>query len=331
MTTSGTYTFTITRDDIIREAMLNIGKLGSTATPSAQETTDCARKLNMIVKQWMGRQDYAPGLKMWTRVRGDLFLSSTQSVYALGPSGDNWAGGVATSLQKNTPNYNTATLLAAAAGGTNSFSVGTTAIAGIAVNDFVVVQLTSGDIFSSTVATRNAGAGTLTTAANLPSGTGIGAFLWNFTTKAQRPLLLNTAVLRDSNLNDTPLNFMTVETFEALPNKAMPTFTSDPTAMYYESQLTNGQLYLDAFPQDVTKLIHVVFLRPTQDFNNPLDNPDFPIQWGAALCWELSKQIAPMFNALWTNEMESNYKMALVLPMRADAETSEAYFQVNAD
>ena len=61
MPTSGTYSFTVTRDDIVREAMLNIGKLGEAETPTAQEVTDCARKLNMLVKQWMARQDFAPG------------------------------------------------------------------------------------------------------------------------------------------------------------------------------------------------------------------------------------------------------------------------------
>ncbi len=330
MSTSGTYTFTVTRDDLIREAMLNIGKLGTTATPTAQETTDCARKLNMIVKQWMGRQDYAPGLKMWTRVRGDLFLSSTKNTYALGPSGDNWAGGVAALPGQN---FGTDQLIAQTASGSAVLTVGVGSTGNYTQGDYIVVQLSSGDIFSSTIASINAGAGTVTMAATLPSGVtaGVNAYVWNYTTKAQRPLLLATAILRDSNQNDTPLNFMTLETYEALPNKAEPTFTSDPTAIYYESQLTNGQLYLDAFPQDVTKTIHVVFLRPTQDFNNPTDNPDFPIQWAMPLSWELSKQIAPMFNAIWTNEMEENRKIALAQAMRADAEVSEVYFQPGND
>ena len=51
MSTSGTYTFTVTRDDIIREAMLNIGKLDAYGSIDPQETTDCARKLNMMCKQ----------------------------------------------------------------------------------------------------------------------------------------------------------------------------------------------------------------------------------------------------------------------------------------
>ena len=94
MATSGTYSFSVTRDDIIREAMLNIGKLDVYGSIDPVETADCARKLNMMVKTWMGTIDFAPGLKMWTRQRGDLFLSQTQYRYAIGPTGDNWAGGV---------------------------------------------------------------------------------------------------------------------------------------------------------------------------------------------------------------------------------------------
>ena len=65
--TSGTWTFSVMRDDIIRHAMLDIGALDGEEVPTAQEITDCAFRLNMIVKQWMGNMDFAHGLKMWQR------------------------------------------------------------------------------------------------------------------------------------------------------------------------------------------------------------------------------------------------------------------------
>ncbi len=52
MALSGTWAFTIVRDEIIREALLNIGAIGEAEIPTAQEVTDCARKLNTLVKQW---------------------------------------------------------------------------------------------------------------------------------------------------------------------------------------------------------------------------------------------------------------------------------------
>ena len=327
MTTSGTYAFTMTRDDIVREAMLNIGKIGQTEAPTAQETTDCSRKLNLIVKQWMGKADFAPGLKMWTRQRGDLFLSSTQNTYSLGPSGDNWAGGI-TVAQPNGATYAQTQLTAGAAAGQPTFTVGVGNTASFTVGDFVVVQVSSGDIFSSAVLSINAGAGTVTLNSNLASAANTGAWVFNYTTKAQRPLQLVTAILRDSTYNDTPLDYMTVETYEQLPNKVMPTFLSDPTAIYYEPQLGNGRLYLDCGgAQDVSKHLHIVYLRPIQDFNNPLDNPEYSAEWYRALCWGLSREIAPMFNAPWTQEMNDIFNDALATAREVNPETTEFYFQ----
>jgi hypothetical protein len=334
MPSSGSYTFTVSRDDIIREAMLNIGKIGDTEGPTPTENTDCARKLNMLVKQWMGRMDFAPGLKMWTRYRGDLFLSSTKGVYTLSPTGDNWAVGVAAPLNPNTPNYNQAPLTVAAAINATVLTIGTTAIAGVTVGDFVVVQLATGDTFSGVVQSTNPGAGTLTLVSGISAAANSGAFLWNYTTKGQPVLELQAATLRDSQQNDTPIDYMTLQSYEALPTKVQPGYVSDPASVYLEPQLTGSTLrsallYLDvAGAQDVTKCIHIVGLRAVQDFVNPTDNPDFPQEWFLPLSFGLAKLICPMFNAMWTKELEDNYQTALTLAKQTTTpETTEIYFQ----
>src|SRR5260221_519397 len=95
-TSSGYCAFSVARDDIIRQAMLNHALLEPSEIPTAQEITDCARVLNMIVKQLAGQLDRAPGFKMWQRYRGELFLSYSQYLYNLAGNvnGDQWAGGV---------------------------------------------------------------------------------------------------------------------------------------------------------------------------------------------------------------------------------------------
>ena len=309
--------------------MLNIGALGESEVPTAQEVTDCARKLNMLVKQWMGTQDFAPGLKMWERQRADLFLSSSKGIYALGPSGDNWAAGV-TALSGQ--NYGQDQLIANAIAGATTLTTGVGSTSNFTAGDFLVVQLNSGDIYSTTITSVNAGAGTLVIPApGLPSAASINAYLWNYTTKGQRPLAIVTCILRDIQSNDTPLDVMTVQDYEILPTKTAPTFVADPAAFYYESQLTNGQLYLDiAGAQDVTKHLHVVFVRPVMDFNNPGDNPEYPQQWYRALCWGLSREIAGMFDADWSSDMNANYQEAVAMAREADAEVTSFYFQPNA-
>ena len=335
MSTSGTYTFSVSRDDIIREALLNIGKLDVYGQIDPIETTDCARKLNMMVKTWMGRLDYAPGLKMWTRQRGDLILSASQYQYNLGPTGDNWCGGVAAvpgvtyaSDQLSTGANGAAVTLFTGVGSTSNFTSG----------DYCVVQLDTGDIFSTTITGVNAGAGSITIAAGLPSSASAGNYVYNYTTKGQRPLEIVTAILVDNTQNSVPLDYMTLQTYEALPTKTSSAYTSDQTAIYYEAQIgnngpsgANGVLYIDCGgASDVTKQIHIVYLRPVQDFNNPLDNPEYPQEWYSALCWGLSKQIAPMFNAPWGPVMEECYQEAVTFARHSNTEVSEIYFQPNA-
>lgn len=327
MALSGTWAYTVTRDLIIRQAMLNVGALGEAEVATAQEVSDCADKLNMLVKQWMGYQDFAPGLKMWERQRASLFLSSTQGIYQLGPSSpDNWAAGVATNPLAT---YQQQQTLAVTGGGSNVLSFASASQ--ITVGDFLVIQVSSGDIFSTTAA--SVGSTVVNTASPIPTAVNVnqGAYVWNYTTKGQRPLAIRTCILRDITKADTPLNPFTLEDYEMLPTKVQPGFISDPASYYYESQLTNGKLYLDvAGEQDVTKHLHIVYMRPVMDFNNPNDNPEYPQQWYRALCWGLSKDIAPMFDAEWTQDMEQTLKDALGMSREADAEVSSFYFQPNA-
>jgi hypothetical protein len=336
MALSGTWAYTVTRDLIIRQAMINVGALGEAEVATAQEVSDCADKLNMIVKQWMGSQDFAPGLKMWERQRGDLFLSNSKGIYQLGSQGDQWAAGV-TAIPG--ANYGQQQLTAQTNSGSAVLTFGVGNVGNFTANDFVVVQLATGDIFTSTVLSINSGGGTVTLNNNLTANASSNAYVWNYTTKGQRPLAIRTCILRDSTSNDTPLNVMTLEDYEFLPSKQQPGFLSDPQAFYYESQFASGtsntaggMLYLDVYgAQDVTKHLHIVYMRPVMDFNNPNDNPEYPQQWYRALCWGLSKDICSMFDAEWTEDMQANYLESVAMAREADAETSSFYFQVQTD
>jgi len=312
-TTSGSYNFSVVRDDIVNLAMKIIGKLGEAEQPTNEELNDCVKLLNMMVKQWMGKQDFANGIKMWTRTSGDLFLSSTKYAYNLGPSGDNW-----------TNNYVQSTTTASANLGATSIVVASST--GMALNDYIVIQLATGDTMSNTVS--NIVGNTITLGTALSAAVSSGAYVWDYTTKAQRPLKIVTAILRDTNNSDTPMNFMTVEEYEALPTKTQTGNQSLPSAIYYSTTLPNGTLYIDCGGlQDVTYHMHIVYLRPVQDLVNPGDALDYPQQWYLALAYGLAKIIAPMFNAPWTKEMEDNYLSALAMAREADPESTSAYFQ----
>lgn len=330
--TSGVYTFSVTRDQIIRQAMLDIGALQEGENPTGQEVADCSFKLNMMVKQWMGNTDFAPGLKVWTRKRAELFLGNAKYLYNLGQNGDNWADSTTGLAYPNL--YGQTTLTANAAQGATVLNVAS--VSQFNINDFIGIQV-GNDIYWTSIA--NIGANTVT----LPTGQGLSdaalanAYVWNYTTKGVRPLVMVSVTLRDIHANDTPIRiFRTVEEYESLPTKTAPTNIADPTAVLYESHFKNqnpsGRLYLDVGgAQDVTKHLHCVYLAPTQDLVNPGDAPDYPQQWYRALVLGHGRDIAGMFDCAWTTDLEENYKDSLAIARQADPAESSVYFQVNSD
>jgi hypothetical protein len=336
---SGSFTFSVYRDQIIRAAMLVNGILEPSEVPTAQEIVDCAAVLNMITKQLAGQLDKAPGFKMWQRYRGHLFLGASKYVYQLGgTSTDNWAGGVTGLPYPNL--YQQNQLVTAVNAGGNVLQVGIGNTTAVNVNDYIGVQVTlaSGvtDIFWSTVSSVNTLTGQVTMATGLPSGSYANStnYVWNYTTPAQRPMKVLTALLRDITFNDTPLTEMTLEQYEALPTKTMPTNVADPTAWYYEARMigNQGHLYTDcAGAQDVTKGIHAVFLRESMDFVNPLDAPEYPQEWFWHLVWSLALPVCSMFDGDWTEDRKSNYLLATSQAREGNPQVTAQYFQPEDD
>jgi len=314
MTTSGTYSFSVSRDDIVRESLLNIRKLDELEIPTPQETQDCARKLNMLVKQWQGTADFAPGLKTWTRRHGHLFLSNSTGQYTVGPGGIGW-----------TNSYVGTTLTASAASGQPVITVASAT--GLSANQNIGVALNSGSLFWSTI--LSVIGTTVTLNSNLTGDAAANSIVFAYTTTAQQPVVIETAFLRDINNDDTPLNIIrTIGDYDLLPSKNNTDFVSDPTAIYYEFQLTNGVLYTDvAASQDVSKHICMSYLEAVQDFTNPLDTPEYPQEWFLALSWGLAKQICPMYGATWTPLMQDNFTSALAIAQRKETEIVTMFFQ----
>jgi len=314
MTTSGVFSFTVNRDQVIRDAMLNIGKLDEVEVPTAQDITDCNLKLNMLIKQWMGRTDFAPGLKVYKRKWGYLFLNNATNKYTVGPNGTGWTNAFVRPLTTAT-----------AASGASSVTVDS--VTGIAANYYIGIQLDSGELQWTTVASV---LGLVVSLNDVLTGqSASGSQIFCYQTTAQQPLNIETVVLRDDNNEDTPLTILrTVQDYANLPSKTDLQNISDPTSIYYEFQLTDSFLYTDcAAAQDVTKYIVMSYMEPVQDMVNPTDNFDYAQECFLAISWGLSKQIAPMYNMPWTQVMESNYQAAVAIAGHKDAEVTTLYFQ----
>jgi hypothetical protein len=190
----------------------------------------------------------------------------------------------------------------------------------------------NGDLFYSTIFSIVGTTVTITAVSGLPVNCDANNAVFFYATAAQNPRKVETALLRDSSNSDTPLNLMTVQTYDQLPNKADPTNISDPTAVYIEDGLYTTNVYIDCGgAQDVSKYIVLTYQEPVQDFVNPLDNPYYPQEWYLALCWGLSEQIAPMFAAGWDAKAENLKTTAIAIARNHNAEISEIYFQPGVD
>jgi len=318
MTTSGTYSFSISGYDIVRQAMLNIQRLDADEAPTASEAKDCLFALNMMCKQWMARYDFAPGLKVWTRKRGHVFLSGTTGAMTIGPGSTTGWTNDCEATSTTAVAYTAAT------------SITVTAVVAATANWYVGVQLDSGTLFWTT-ATSVAGL-TVNLAAGLPSQSSSGSQVFMYQTTAQNPQTIESAILRDDQYSDTPLRMLTVQDYDYLPNKADVTNSGDPSAIYFERGISTSVLYLDVgSAQDVSKHVVLTYLEPVQDFANLANTPYYPQEWYLALCWGLSEQIAPMFRANWSQKMEALKLAAVASARQGDPERSSLYFQPGAE
>lgn len=317
MSTSGSYSFYVTRDDIVREALLNIGKIDGIDPIEAVIMNDVNRKLNLLVKQWQGRSDFAPGLKVWTRKRGHLFLRAFTGQYTVGPTAVGWA-------TDYTQTYSTANVVAL------DTALPVVSLSGITVGDHVAVELDTGDLFWSTVSSF--GTLTINLSTPVPSSSATGNIVFAYTSTPQQPLNIESALLRDNQFNDTPLNIMQSKDYDFLPNKVSPTNYGDPTAIYFENQLGYSYIYTDvAGSNDVSKHIVATYMEPVQDFVNSTDTPYYPQEWYRPLCWGLARECAPMFSAQWGQIHEANYTDSLLIARRKDPEFSTMYFAPGQD
>jgi hypothetical protein len=329
MATSGTYTFSVTRDQILNDAALNLGKLGEGQSLTPAEVSDMSFKLNMLVKQLQGTGDGAPGLKTWMRRHGHLFLQGNTSQYLLGPAGSGWC---AAGPQALGDPYVSPTLTSTVSAGANTITLSSSA--GISAGANVGVALDVGNIQWTTAAAAPAG-NTVTLSTPLTGQASFNAQVFSYvaTNQGQQPIRVEACVLRDIFGEDIPMRLIrSIQDYSNLPSKRDPTNISDPVAVYVEYQLSNSFLYIDcAGAQDVTKHLVVDYLEGVQDFNAATDNPEFPQEWFLPLTWAMSKQAAPMFRAVWTQEMELNYQEAMRIARRKEPEITTMYFLAGED
>lgn len=323
MATSNSYDYSLSAATLIQEAAENLGVLQPGGTIVSAHQTMMLRKLNLIAKQWMGMADFAPGLKVFTRQRVRVFLQKGQHRYIVGPgssdaraatiygrttiSADEASGQTTISITSNTD--------------TTTFPDNTVTMAN---GDIVGIEQNDGTLHWTTIS-GTPGA-TMTIASQITVAASAGNYVYWFTSRAQRFLDIESAVLRDENHKDTPLYiFRDAREYDLGVTDKLA--DGDPTAILVEPQRITTHVLLDAQPTDVTKLIVMTVLYPTEDYDATTDDIAFPQNWFRPLAWQLTIDSAPAFSKPVTPEMKMLRDEALMIARNANPEMSVLYFQ----
>lgn len=331
MAVSGSYNYSLTAAGIIAAAYEDLGMISAGGTVASADSVMALTRLNMIVKQYQGTIDGAPGVKVHTRQRVTLFLAKGQQTYLIGPA--------STDARASTA-YGRTTLDAAEAAGQTVLSVtattDTTTDPGTTVtmtaSDIIGVQTDDSggdDIFWSTISSVVAG-DTVTIASALPTArpAASGNYVYWFTSRAQRFPVIESAVLRNSSRNDSEL-LIYRDAREYDLGVVDKYADGTPTAILVEPLRIATRVTLNSQPTDVTDQIVMTVLYPAEDYDATTDDIAYPQEALRFLSWELAFALAPSVGR-WTPEMELNRKEAKAMYLNLNPEVSDLYFQCNA-
>lgn len=279
MATSGVYTFTQNRNQIIKRALRQLNVIDAGKSPSAAIVADAADALNAMVKAWQ-----ASGIHIWSVEEATLFVQPGQADYDLG----------LTATDHATSSYVATTLSAAEASGQTVLSI--TSASGMASGDNIGIVLDGGTIHWSTIS-GSPGA-TATIAGALTGNAASGNAVYAYTSKIVRPLRIPAArryTFSDGQEIDLGKPLARLD-YRAMPNK---TTRGAVNQFYYDPRggaTVLGRMSLWTAPANVLDAIKFTYHRPLQDFSASTDTPDLPQEWVNALTFNLAVDLATEFS-----------------------------------
>lgn len=308
MTTSNSVDFSISRDDIIRSALEELGEVAEGEAITPDRTLAVSLRLNSWVKSLM-----ATGAKLWAMSQATLFLTEGTATYSLGATGTHC-----------TNDYVQTTLSTAEA--TNSTSLGLTAFAGMSASDNIGIVLDDGTIHWTTIS--GAPGATTTIATGLASAATAGNVVFTYTTKINRPQRIDTesAYWRSAAGSDTPVKIISRAEYAQLSNKSTQ---GKIVQAFYDPQLTNGRLSVWPTPDNASDVLRFWYERILEDFDASANTPDFAIEWGEALILGLASIMAPSAGMPLAErqDLKGRANAALVIAMGYDREMTSMFCQ----
>ncbi len=272
MATSGSYDFSMNRDEIVKAAMRKLGVLTRNENPHEEEVTIVALALNVMIKAWQ-----AEGIGLWLNKTVTLFLQADAQSYQLGPTGDH-----------ATESYERTTLSAAAE--EDDVAIEVTSATGFTATYNVGIELDDGSLQWTTVSSVTDT--TITIGDALTDDAASGNTVYVYQTIAQRPLEVFNFRISNSNQNIININRVARQEYMQMTDKDT---TGTINMAYYDPQTINGKLYTWPVTDTVRSVFEMSARKPIQDFDAATDDADIPVEWTRALIFNLTADVAPEF------------------------------------
>lgn len=321
MPTSGVWTYSVTASDIITSALEDIGVIANGQTADANDVTTSLRTLNLLVKQWQGISDKYPGLKIWTRQRLTVFFTVNQSRYLIGPaSSDDRSSStiVATSLTS-----------AKAANATAAIVSSTT---GMTAGDQIGFVTDTGALSWTTITTVTNGTD-LVLPANSVGAAAVGRQVFTYTSKSQRFVEIEAALLRDYSSPSQPIDipievYTDVGQYESITQKGA---SGDPTAILIEPGRLNTAVTCNFATANTYKCLRLTVIYPAEDYSTTANDVSYPQEYYAALEWELARRLSPKFGKNWTPDMQMHWQIAVQEGVNINPQDTSLHFEPGKD
>ncbi len=272
MSTSGSSNFTVTRDDIIKYALMLTGNLAEGQTPSTDAVTDASMYLNMIVK---ARQ--ADGMPLWDTKQCYCLPTTGTSTMTIGGTDNVVDSFVVTTTSAAATSGASTITVTSATGFTNGYAIG--------------IALSTGSMQWTTINGAPSGT-TITLATTLTSNVASGAqvYCYNQANRTVRPVRVIAAYNLEYSTTTAPtrypINIITRDQYFRLGG---PYNASVPNQIYYDTGVYGtGTVYLYPQFQSGVYVTQLTYQKPYDDFDTSTDNPDFPQEWYLPLTYELA-------------------------------------------
>ena len=273
MALSGSTNFSLTRDVLVKDSLIDLGAISSEDTPSDAIVAHAVRLLNMMLKAWV-----ADGLHLWKIKPFTLLIENGKREYNLSSTGDQCS-------------FNMLSTTMRLAGIISDTILQVTTTVGMTAGDYIGIELDNNTLHKTTIASVTDG-DTVVITTGIASASAIGKRVYWYTTKIPRPVDIDSVTVKDSSNISRPITIISRNEYNALTNKYS---SGEVVQIYFDPQLTHSKISVYNVPNTVNKTLELVGYFPLEDMDSASNDFDIPQEWYLAVKSNLSVLLGPSY------------------------------------